>query len=248
MRVSNIVCRYLNSGLPVLVITKEGATHAFVLCGYQRKPGADNPAISLIYHDDMRGPYLTAGDIESAVRHDPPDSPGWDVALAPVPDKLWLEGEAAEPVGEALIRGCADWALTRGRDEVQRLLNVDADGHLTFRTYAIESRRHKERLAGRKMPPELVRAYRLARWPRIIWVVEAIDRRLRDQPDTAALAEISCVLGEAILDATTTAAAPGTGVLAIRLPGVVYVRHTDKSTESFDLPDEPYATGGVGPP
>ena len=55
-RLFGTICRYLNSGLPVLVATKE---HAFVLCGYRRRPRAnDRDWIEFIRQDDQRGPYL----------------------------------------------------------------------------------------------------------------------------------------------------------------------------------------------
>lgn len=51
-----IVCRYPNSGLPVMLLT-EGleSGHAQVLIGYGR---ADD-GLFFVYHDDQAGPYMT---------------------------------------------------------------------------------------------------------------------------------------------------------------------------------------------
>ena len=50
-----VVCRYLNSGIPVTIATR---THAFVLVGYGRSRDSDgNSQLHFIRHDDEVGPY-----------------------------------------------------------------------------------------------------------------------------------------------------------------------------------------------
>lgn len=50
-----MICRYLNSGLPVTVAT---GSHAFVLIGYGHRPEADRTStLYFVRHDDEIGPY-----------------------------------------------------------------------------------------------------------------------------------------------------------------------------------------------
>lgn len=96
-----VLCRFLNSGYPVLVGTYD---HAFVVIGYRRVAAAKQPWIEFFRHDDQRGPYLAVTDILNDVdpatgdRHSP-----WQLLLAPVPEKLWLLPEAAERAGRSYI-------------------------------------------------------------------------------------------------------------------------------------------------
>jgi hypothetical protein len=71
-----------------------------------------------------------------------------------------------------------------------------------------------------------VREYRLARLPRLVWVVEAVDRRRRQRGEP-------CVLGEAVFDSTSTDY--DSHELIVRVPGACLVVQTD-GTMSFPLP------------
>jgi hypothetical protein len=67
-------------------------------------------------------------------------------------------------------------------------------GDLRFRTYAVASTEYKT-AALRRLPADVALCFRLQQWPRYIWVVEAVDRKLRRE-------RRPCVLGEAVVDAT----------------------------------------------
>lgn len=200
-----VSCRFLNSGYPILVGTHD---HAFVLIGYRRvrKPGSRD-WISFVRHDDQRGPYLPVNDIlndtdpATGYRYRP-----WTLLLAPVPGKLWLLPEAAERSGRAYLMA---WDSRQAQSVLRPLADA---GRLTFRTYAIDSNAFKHAAAGRNLGLEAVREYRLARLSRIIWVVEAVDRRRRQRHQ-------SCVLGEAVFDSTSSDEAPRP--LLIRSPGAM---------------------------
>jgi hypothetical protein len=114
------------------------------------------------------------------------------------------------------------------------LLDLIGAGRLTLRTYAAPSNDWKVALDGR-VPSELVREYRTARFSRYIWVVEAIDRDAR-------AAGRPSVLGEAVVDATSSDSDPNP--LALHVPGVALVARTDGSVR-FPIQCDPalYRTG-----
>jgi hypothetical protein len=204
-----VLCRFLNSCYPVLVGTHD---HAFVIVGYRRRQRGGEQWIGFIRHDDQRGPYLDVEDILDDVdpatgdRHMP-----WQLLLAPVPDKLWLLPEAAERTGRTLLMRYDALNGTKTFDGLEKA------GHLTFRTVAMSSSQFKERSAGRGLEASARRELRLARLPRLIWVVEAIDRRAR-------AAKQPCVLGEVVFDSTSSDMAPS--ALAIRVPGALLIKQT----------------------
>lgn len=178
-----ILCRYVNSDMPPIVISDQ---HAWVVVGYVHDgPGPGHDHIVLYRHDDAMGPYIPVPDpwTEPHPAHTP-----WSFALPPLPPKLYLSAERAEPIGRY-------WLSAAGSIDASSPIAVaEKAGRLSFRTYALPSHEFKQGSAGR-LPTELERLYRLANWPRFVWVVEAIDRDLLD-------ADQDCVLGEAILDPT----------------------------------------------
>ncbi len=210
-----VLCRFLNSGYPILVGTYE---HAFVIVGYRRGARSGKPWITFTRHDDQRGPYLEVGDILDDVdpgtghRHSP-----WQLLLAPVPDKLWLLPEAAERTGSALLLSFD--AL----DGTGTLADMQHSGRLTFRTVVMTAASYKERASSRGLDDGSRRELRLARLSRLVWIVEAIDREARS-------AGTPCVLGEVVFDSTSSDISPN--VLAIRVPGALLIRQTDGTIRS----------------
>lgn len=236
-RIIAICCRYLNSGIPVLVTTRD---HAFVLCGYRRRPREDSPDwIEFIRQDDQFGPYLTVENVFKDVaptgyRYSP-----WQLLIVPMAEKLWLPPEPAEGLGARLLD---NWArrVASQVPEAEALIEAQARGDVAYRTYSLPANDFKEGLAGR-VPAELLRAYRLARLPRFIWIVEAVDRAARRRGDS------SCVLGEVIFDSTSSELDPA--ALAVHVPGIVLLTATGNDTMTgYRCPAEPYASGGIGPP
>src|SRR5207302_515679 len=101
-------------------------------------------------------------------------------------------------------------------------------GHLALRTYAIASESFKCELPNLGVDPRHVAAYRLTRLPRHVWIVEFVDRRLRE-------AEKPCVLGEAVVDSTSSDLDPD--VIAWRLHGAVVTQSTNRQQRGPVLGD-----------
>jgi hypothetical protein len=237
-RLIELCCRYLNSGLPIIVATAE--RHAFVLCGYSRekRPGKKD-WITFLAHDDQRGPYLTVPNVFPKSDPSPGHSYGlWESILVPLPEKLWLPPEPAEYQAGVLFQSFTR-VLSRLFPAASQIGSLIDSGDLSLRTYAITASRFKEKIEGR-VSDELLREYRLARFPRYIWVVEAIDRRRRDAGEPP-------VLGEIIFDATSSDSEPKP--LAVHVPSVAWIAKT-RGRPRFPIrcPAVAYETGGVGPP
>ena len=210
-----VLCRFLNSAYPVLVGTHD---HAFVIIGYERDQASGGRWINFVRHDDQRGPYLLVPDILLDVdpktgHHYTP----WQLLLAPVPDTLWLLPEAAERAGRELMES---YDRLEGTGT---LATLERQRRLTFRTIAMTSARYKEMAMARGLDASSARELRLARFSRLIWVVEAIDR-------TGRTAGRPSVIGEVIFDSTSSDAAPN--VHAIRVPGALLVQQTDGTIRS----------------
>jgi len=235
-RLFRICCRYLNSGTPVLVATFD---HTFVLTGYQRvtRPG-ERDWIQFMRHDDQEGPYRSVGDIFNDTSDDGHVYSPWEALVVPLPDKLWLPPEPAEGTGGVYLQRFAEDAVS-SIPEARQLLDLIAAGELALHTYARPANSFKAEL-DRGIDPALVREYRLARFSRFVWVVEAIDRRRRR-------AQEPCVVGEAIFDATSSETEPL--CLAMHVPGIAWVARTS-GPPRFPIRCAPdaYATGGVGAP
>ncbi|MCD2186058.1 hypothetical protein [Actinomycetospora soli] len=182
LTLGGILCRYVNSQAPPVVISR---THAWVVVGYRRVSPDPGAGVRLWRHDDARGPYLEVPDPFDEVddAHRP-----WQTALVPLLPQVYVTAERAEAAGEHWFRGY--------------LAQADADepvtrADLTWRTYVTRSDEWLEHLADRGLDASLVRLYRLTLMPEYVWVVEAVDRdaRARGEPD---------VLGEAVLDSTAS--------------------------------------------
>lgn len=239
-RVIPVACRYLNSGYPVLVGTHD---HAFILCGYRRTDTPQPGWIEFVRHDDQRGPYLLVADVLKDVdlASGEPYTP-WRTMHVPVSEKLWLAPEAAErKAGILLFRSSDRIAATAGGSlPFTPLSQLISSNRFALRTYAIASNRFKDELAARGLATEIVREYRLARLPRFVWVVEAVDRQLR-------AAGPECVLGEAVLDATSSDHSPE--VLSLHIHGVMWLQQTSGRIRFPIFGDPaPYSSGGLGTP
>lgn len=186
MSLPALVCRYVNSQLPPIVLSRD---HAWVIVGYTMEEhlgDTTHDRIVLWRHDDSRGPYIRVEDPwdEQNDMHKP-----WGLLVPPLPQKSYLTAEMAENLGRAWLTSIGGNAPTSPLGERHTL------GRLTFRTYCIRSRRFKQEIAARGLPDDVVRLYQFTHMPRYVWVVEAMDRDLRDDGQPA-------VLGEVVLDAT----------------------------------------------
>jgi hypothetical protein len=102
----------------------------------------------------------------------------WRTMHVPVPEKLWLAPEAAERKGGRYLVN-ASRRITAASPQPLPFTSLDdliAANRLSLRTYAVRSNHFKEKLGSRGLPDSIVQEYALARLPRFIWVVEAIDR------------------------------------------------------------------------
>ena len=176
--IPRIACRYLNSGMPVIV--GAGGRHTFVLVGYTRVDAMTTDERILFYaQDDERGAYRVVDDFA----HDVHGS--WDWLIVPLPEKVFLLGEVAESLGkERLI----DTAKDQGTPEL-------FEERVSFRSTALRSNQFKEFLEARDFKPEIFARYRRMQLPRWVWVVEAIRRQERADRAPA-------VMAEAVIDAT----------------------------------------------
>ena len=177
----DILCRYVNSQIPPVVVDDR---HAWIVIGYTHQPSAGHPRLTLIVHDDARGPYLAVDDPWN-------DTRTWLAAMPPLVPKLYLSAERAEALGEFWLRAYVDTASPG-----DPMLDSVGRDDLRFRTYAVRSNEYK-RLALDRLPGDVAQLFRLQQWPRYIWVIEAFDRKLSSQDEP-------CVLGEAIIDATAS--------------------------------------------
>lgn len=182
-----ILCRYINSQMPPVVYSKG---HAWVVVGYRRN-GLGHDNIELYRHDDQAGPYLQINspfaDEGEADKYLP-----WKAAIPPLPQKVYLTGERAELIGAQRAH-----RLSKRHGNENLATKAYHEKNLMLRTYAIDAQLFKEAAQGR-LPEPLASLYRMAHWPRWVWVVEMIDR------NRLASGKIDVVLGEVVIDATAS--------------------------------------------
>lgn len=197
-RIFRVVCKYLNSGFPVVVLTEsDNGNHAFTLVGWQSTPDA---SVRLIACDDRVGPYETI---------DSPTTDGklrgrWRGFMLPLPSKVFLTGEAAETRARQMAKAQASDELRDRSDpglgdlgELAARLNPLGAG-ISVRSRLIEGRRYKAVAARQGRDPEALRVIRMAHLPHWVWVVEFQDSKMRDGDHTC-----PCVLAEVVFDSTS---------------------------------------------
>jgi hypothetical protein len=199
-RMISIICRYLNSGFPVLVSTEK---HAFVLVGWFR----DGDEVRFIACDDQVGPYEI---VDSPFGH---AKAPWLSLMIPLPPKVFLSGESAENACFQHLLGFAS--------KVPQLAQMASDlssGKIELRSSLKLGSDFKKEIESKTSSAEVLRALRLARLPHWVWTVEA---HLRDACET----DEPCVFAEAMYDSTSFDLAPR--LICVSLPGVVAVYPPD---------------------
>ena len=210
-----IVCRYVNSELPPIVVSQD---HARVVVGYRSAaPYPQHDGMMLYVHDDARGPYLPVAN---------PWGKGhqWKLAVPPLPPKFHLTAEKAEEIGRQWYRrlcnasGTADGAPQEFADAVD-------GGRIHYRTYAVLARDFKRDLGTRRIGQEIEHLYRFTQWPRYLWVVEAHDTELMPRQNES-------VVGEIIIDPTSHQFSDmhDAGILAVHVCGTANTRTPDHET------------------
>ena len=152
-----------------------------------------------------------------------------------MPPKIYMTGERAEAIGRWWY---AEWIAAA--DPANPLRKAHDDGDFTVRTYGIDSSEFKFALLSRPgFDKDVARQYRLAPWPRNLWVVEAVDRKLRGTPGDS-------VLGEVLIDPTANhyPSKFDPGILAAHVPGYWMLTSTDDDTQvSGTCGEGQYETG-----
>lgn len=177
-RLFSVICRYLNSGFPVMIAN---VNHAFILVGWFSEAGQ----IRFIACDDQQGPYEVIDSPFSDKR-----SP-WVAIVVPLPPKVYMSGEMAETWGHRAFRA---YGSVPGVPESWLALAsalAVAPKELSLRTFLRDGRTFKAALGHQGRPPDVERELRLARLPHYVWVVEAHDRELRKAGEPSVIAEVA---------------------------------------------------------
>jgi hypothetical protein len=218
-RLFSVICRYLNSGFPVLVGTLD---HAFVIVGYYEEQTDDGKLIRFIACDDQVGPYEVIDNPLRDGRRGP-----WEALMVPLPPRAWLPGEAAENDAYETLFG-----LQFGDSNVVPEAWIDlgrrvASNDVSLRTMLIPGREYKQKLLAQNRPADVVRELRLARLSNWVWVVEAHDRDARTAGNP-------CVLADFVYDSTSFEL-PTPNRLAVSYPGLTVVVPPDKGKSTTAL-------------
>jgi hypothetical protein len=196
-RIFSLACRYLNSGLPILVAVD--AEHAFSLVGWINR----DDEIRFIAHDDVHGPYL---EVKSPFI-DAKQRGVWQMYMIPLPTKAYIPAETAENFAHGFFSRLASRADTVSSAEVGRQVTGRV---YNLRTRLIDGSAYRRRAADRGMPEGLVRLLRHAHYSHYVWVVEAHDPNLCVQGGP-------CVVAEIVYDSTSETKGPRQ--CALLLPG-----------------------------
>ncbi|MGI8413886.1 MAG: hypothetical protein ACR2QA_15630 [Solirubrobacteraceae bacterium] len=217
--IPRVICRYLNSGLPVTVATH---SHAFVLVGYGRSQDSDGKSLlHFIRQDDEAGPYRK-------VHNWTLDEYGtWEYAIVPLPEKVYLPGENAEEIGSRRIS--SELALSTDNAAADLLERLDDPSRpLSFRSTVVDSNEFKRTLRERRYPDNVAAGFQRMQMSRLVWVVELTDRQARDAGEP-------CVLAEAVIDATDHMW--DLHVLGWRIPGALWGWLPDEDAKTvMDVP------------
>jgi hypothetical protein len=195
-RMFSIICRYLNSGFPVIVST---ASHAFVLVGWMRH--ADR--VWFIGCDDQVGPYEI---IKSPFDH---NKAPWLSLMVPLPPKVFLSGESAESNAYQQLLAYADKVA-----KLKSLGDGLASGSLQLRSSLMRGSDYKLGIGKKTSSAEVLSTLRFARLSNWVWTVEA-HRTSDCGPDSP------CVVAEAMYDSTSFDKSPR--MVALSVSGLVAV-------------------------
>ncbi len=247
---SATACRYLNSGLP-LVLAENYRRHARVVCGYVReedledgdagRDAAHSDVAAFLVNDDMRGPYQLC-QLTELVDQVFPD--GIQEAhtrafslLAPLPRGLWLSGARAEAVGVKALAGSCDelasFLAAKGRtlpDGVARMRDFihtrkagdrTPSGGYAVRSFALTGTDFKRSFEDVMEDQRAARIIGKIQLPKYVWIVEVLDRDLRPGPHDAPRA---AVVATAVVDASAVERGEvgAVPILAVHLPGYMF--------------------------
>lgn len=202
-RMVSIICRYLNSGFPVLIGAED---HAFVLVGWRRD---DEGQVQFVACDDRVGPYEL---IPSPFQH---YKTPWDSIMIPLPPKVYLSAESAEGRAHEIFRSFAEQT-----EQLREMEEGLVDGSIELRTTLRTCASYKHAVGELTRSDEILSLLRNARLPHWVWVVEAHDRKLCEKGEP-------CVVAAAIFDSTAFDSEPPLDILA--MPGMTIVYPPDEA-------------------
>ena len=240
-RIARIARRYMDSGMPFIVVAQEVSSrqpvqekHAFVVCGYFRD-GASS--MHLVVNDDQRGPYIEVDSVQAGRTKIGSDEFNWEHLIVPLPEKLWMTGETAERFGCSMLRAAAK-RLVQTVPSAQVVIDRHDAGRLRVCTYATRNNAFKLGVRDRfTSDPVIFDAYNLARLSRYVWVVELIDHDIRSGGGE------EYVLAEMVFDPTSGNIDPLP--LATRLPGAISIRVDNTRTVTVPTSVGTFRSGGI---
>jgi len=210
----------------------------------------------LLVQDDRRGPYREVW-VHKLVEE--VESESSLAVVIPLPAGLWLSGSAAEFNGaDILARACrsrledlASWSSGRipdaavgaHRSALQHMVDNtrgDRSGDLAIRTYAATGRDFKHGFVERVPDSRAARVVAYTSLPKYVWVVEAVDRRVRPKSNRQVVATV-------VLDASAVSDGSREGLtpLIVYVPGqIARVTPDPYSDENWEpTPLAPYMSG-----
>jgi hypothetical protein len=173
----SVICRYLNSAIPVGVLTSD---HMMVLIGYAEESTGE---ISYIVSDDRLGAYQRMSLPNSS------DPEAWKLLIIPQPGRMHVNGEAAEARAEEAFED-----RVRANTGPGHLLSRWLNGELRVRTYAAPSFAYVNGLAGRGVADPIRHHHIYAPKGNWLWISEFQDMKLPEEER---------VIGEIAVDATS---------------------------------------------
>lgn len=202
--VHTVACRYLNSGIPVAVVTKN---HMKILVGYGE---AADGSIFYIVSDDNYSPYQPPAHVHTSGTDE------WMMLVIPQPGRMHVNGEAGEARAQEAFED-----RVRANVGPGHVLARWSSHELRVRTYATPSARYIRQLGGRGMPAPIRDHHVYAPKGNWLWVTEFQDT---SQP------EAQRVLGEIAIDATSLQLDPSP--IFGNIDGWAYVWHPDSPEPS----------------
>ena len=261
--ITTTICRYLNSGIPVLLASGE---HIRIISGYLRSShlqptgsaDANAPKSAQIGEQGGISEFILSDDGDRPYKRVPIRDVLWplargDTLIIPALPGMGLSGEVAEYLGAKFLRaGPAqgrELARKTGSSRLQSLMGL-LEANFSSRRYAIrcfamESNEFKRSFSKRcAVDRRACRVVATLRLPKYVWVVEMIDRPQRGMEDSESSS--GPVVGQVLLDATATHYTQVESLL-LYLPGFISLQDVVAGTSiSFEARAKSYESGRWG--